>query len=400
MLPRVKIYFQNGVLGSTTPSEDGVGALLCNGVAVTDKLTLGTPYLISSMDDLDDLGITSESDDANKAIYKVVREYYSEAPEGSRLWLMVVADTVTMTQMCDVAGTHIKPLILAGGGDINFVMISRTPASGYTPTVLDGLDGDVFTAMAKAQEAAQWATESRYAPCIFLLEGRSYSGTATALKDLTEGEDNRVGVLIGDSISGSAGAAIGLLGGRIAAIPVQRSIARVKTGAINADALYIGSVIPQKGDPDVISDKGYITFRSFVGKAGYFFTDDRLATDISDDYALIPRRRVADKAYRLAYRTVVEEIGEEVPTSSDGTLPGHYVKALQRTVESALERSMTAEGNLGVDPSDPNDTGVSCFIDHTQNVVSSSVLKLNIGVKPHGYQKYIDVYLGFKTSNS
>ena len=44
----------------------------------------------------------------------------------------------------------------------------------------------------------------------------------------------RVGVLIGDTISQSKGAAIGILAGKLASIPVQRHIGRVKDGALSA----------------------------------------------------------------------------------------------------------------------------------------------------------------------
>ena len=36
MLPRVKINFENGALGSVAPSEDGVIGLIVTGYAVTD----------------------------------------------------------------------------------------------------------------------------------------------------------------------------------------------------------------------------------------------------------------------------------------------------------------------------------------------------------------------------
>ena len=59
---------------------------------------------------------------------------------------------------------------------------------------------------------------------------------------------------------------------------------------------------------------------------------------------------------------------------------------------------MTAQGNLGNDPSDSSDTGVECKIDYDQNILATSQVKIGLRVKPNGYAKYIDVELGFKTA--
>jgi len=162
--------------------------------------------------------------------------------------------------------------------------------------------------------------------------------------------------------------------------------------------MYIGTVVAENGNPDVINDKGFICPRTFVGKAGYFWNDDLLATAVTDDYALTPRRRVIDKAYRIAYRTLVEELGNDIAVTDDGKIPAAIAKNIQNEVERAIENEMTANGNLGVNPTDDNDTGVECYVDYNQNIVSSSTLNVQLRVKPYGYAKYINCYLGFKTA--
>jgi hypothetical protein len=395
MLPRVKIYFENGVLGSVTPSDDAVVGLLTTGVAVTGKFVLGTSYLITSLDGLTALGITSAVNDANALIYKTVKEFYTEAPAGTKLWMRAAADTVKLSDQLDITAVHGKALINAANGAINFIMVAVKDATGYTPTITGGIDADVALAKTNAQALAEWATETKYAPLFVILPARHYGGTASALTDLTSGAANRVCVMLGDTVASANDAAVGLLAGRIAAIPVQRSIARVKTGVIKVDSLYIGTLVAELGDADIINDKGYITFRTFVGKAGYYFTDDKLATAGTDDYALIPRRRVIDKAYRIGYQTMVNELGNEIPLTDAGTIPAPIVKSIQNAVEVAVEMNMP--GNLGVDPSNAKDTGVKCFINSNQNIVSNPTLTASLSVKPFGYAKYIDVYLGFKT---
>lgn len=395
-LPRVKITFENGALGGVAPSEDGVCGLVAYATAVSTTFALNTPYLITKLDGLVALGITSEATGANAALYKTVKEFYSEAPDGTKLWVMGVAASTTIANLTDKANNIISPLLMAARGSINILMLKV--ASAAEPTMSGSIDGAVLTAVTNLQALAEDWAENYYAPFVSLVEALSYSGVAASLPDLTARSDNRVGVVLGDSVTGSAGAAVGLVAGRLAAEPVQRSLARVRSGAIKAETMYIGTNQAELGDPDVANDLGYIVPRTFVGKSGYYWSDDHLATGASDDYCAIPRRRVVDKAYRIAYKTLVDEIAENVPVNTEGKLAAFHCKGVETSVESAIVNSMTSEGNLGNDPDNASDLGVQCYIDPDQNILATSRLEINLKVKPHGYSKYIDVKLGFKTS--
>ena len=396
MLPRVKINFENGALGSVAPSEDGVIGLIVTGYAVTDFFELNKPYLLTSYADLLKRGITSEENDPNKLIDKCVREIYSEAPNGTKVWLMGVSNITTQEDMCDVNGVA-KNLLIAARGAINILVIKCEADDTIATTY--GIYTGLPNAINKAQALAEWATTDLFAPCFVLLEGRGYTGDASQLAPLSERDDNRVAVVIGDTEQESKGAAVGLLAGRLAAIPVQRSCARVKDGSITSTEMYIAGVVAENGNPGLIHDAGYIVPRTFVGKADYFWSDDKLATAVSDDYALIPRRRVIDKAYRIAYQTLIDELNDEIPVTSEGKIPLSICKFIQDKVETAIISTMGADGNLGSDPSDANDTGVVCYIDPDQNIVATSKYEVSLKVRPFGYAKYIDVKLGFQTVN-
>ena len=410
MLPYVKIDFANGAIGASEPMDDGVTGLVCTAVAVTQTVNgktenvfaLNTPYLITKLDELARKGITSGEEDANATLYKAVKEFYDEAPDGSKLWIMGVADTVTIADIVDKTKDNAKKLLVAANGTIRTLAVKIKDKSAYTPTVTTGIDGTVRTAITNAQALAEWATETLFAPVMVLLEGRHYTGNAETLvsNPINTGNDNRVGVVIGDTVADSKGAAVGLLAGRIASIPVQRSIARVRTGSITATMMYIGSVAAELGNPGTINDCGFICPRTFVGKAGYYWSDDKLAAEASDDYSLIPRRRVADKAYRITYSTLINEVAEEISVTDDGKISAPVVKAIQTAVESAIVNNMTSRGNLGNDPSDPNDMGVECYINPDQNIVATSRLDVQVRIKPHGYSKYIEVSLGFKVAQN
>lgn len=408
MLPYVKIDFAKGAIGANEPMDDGVTGLVCTAVAVTQTVddkqettfALDTPYLITKLEELVTKGVTSGDSDANATLYKAVKEFYDEAPAGRKLWIMGVADTVGIADIVDKTKDNARKLLIAANGTIRTLAVKIKDMSSYTPDVTTGIDGAVRTAMVNAQGLAEWATETLFAPVIVILEGRHYTGTAETLvaNPINTGDQNRVAVMIGDTVKDSKGAAVGLLAGRIASIPVQRSIARVRTGSITAVEMFIGSKAAEQGYPETISDCGFICPRTFVGKAGYYWSDDKLAASAADDYSLIPRRRVADKAYRITYQTLINEIAEEVSVTDEGKISAPVVKAIQTAVESAIVNEMTSRGNLGNDPSNANDMGVQCYIDPDQNIVATSRLDVELRIKPHGYSKYINVSLGFKVT--
>jgi len=399
MLPRVKILFAGGALGQVVPSPDGCFGLLTTGAPVEGKLELNKAYAIRKPDDaFITLGITEEN---NPGLHKAITEFYNEAGEGVKLWIKLFAEAITMTQMVTLATANAaKDLLLEAGGEIRALFIHRTPAESYAPVIAGGLDGDVATARAAAQLLGEWSMDTFKAPIFIVISGLFYSGSPADLTNLTTEENDRVAIFIGDTVSGD-GCAIGLIAGRLARIPVQRNIGRVKDSAIiTISPAFAGDVSIETADPESIHDKGYITLRSHVGLAGYYFTDDVLAIAQTDDYSHITHRRTIDKAVRIANTIMLQELLEEIPVNGQGQVSVTYAKSLETLIENAIINNMTANAELGNDPSDQNDTGVECYVDITQNIVSTGRLNVKLRVKPYGYARYIDVELGFKKINS
>jgi len=393
MLPRVKIIFENGALAQTVSSPDGVFGLLLTGVAVAGKFVLATPYTLRSLASLTALGITVEN---NPHIIKVVTQYYAEAGEGAEVWLMAFPDTVKVSQMVDVDSPYGKLLINAANGRLRALIVSRSPDVAYAPVITNGLDADLIPAMLKGQALCEWSTDQKFAPIFLILEGYAYSGNAVDLADLTDLNYNRVSVMIGDVVKDSKFAAVGMLAGRLSKNAVQVNIAKVKDGALSTATAFIKGDKIEVADVASIHDKGYITMRTYVGRSGYFFNDDFTATLPDDDYSHLTARRTIDKAYRIAYDELLEELMAEVPVNADGTLQDAIVKSWQVKVESAIASAMTARGELSADVTNNDDKGVICFINSNQNIVSSSLINVSLRVRPFGYTRYFDVYLGFQ----
>ena len=152
-------------------------------------------------------------------------------------------------------------------------------------------------------------------------------------------------------------------------------------------------------DVEALNDKGYNSFRFHQGKAGYFMIDDVLATGETDDYRNITRRRTIDKAFRLVYIAMLDFLLDNSNVMPDGTISPIYAKTIENAVESTINNAMTAAGELSVDGANPNDRGVVCQVDLSHNVVSTGQIKMTVQVRPVGYNRFINVELGFVPVN-
>ena len=388
-LPRVKIEYGNGALGQAVSSADGLLCLVVVGaVGVADTFTLAKHYPLQTLGGLEKLGVTQEN---NPLVYKIVKDFYTEAQEGTKTYIVGYPDTLTMSDVLDKTNPYLRNIVELTKGEIRgFVVTQKAKAN---PTLKTGLDSDVEVAMLNAQTLGDWSTDVKKAPIFTLLDGLSFSGDPEALPDLKKMAYNRVGVVIGDTESGSANQAVGLIAGRIASSAVQRNIARVKTGALNVLEMYVHDEPAELVDIATIHDKRFITFRTHTGYSGYYVTDDLLATKETDDYNQITRRRTIDKAYRIAYPTLVEELVDEIPVNDDGTMMETIATSFEQKVINAVALNM--KGEISAKASDPNDRGVTFTVDRTINVLATSQIKGVLRVRPFGYGKYIDILLGF-----
>lgn len=391
MLPRVKINYLNGLLGTVPENQDGLlGLVVLGATAVSTTFELGKTYRLVRPDDLDALGINTTN---NARIVELVKQFYAEAEEGTPVYLIGIAATA-MTTVLDVDSGPMKAILQSLRGALRGLIVAS--ASTSAATVTDGLDPDVLTAMPKAQALATWAADNLYAPIFVILEGRQFTSASDA-PDLTSLAYNRVGVFIGDVVTASKNAAVGTLAGRIASAPVQRNIGRVASGALAPVEMFIGSssVDEAMSVVDALYAKGYITPRIYIGLSGYYLVDDHLAVAGTDDYAHLTARRTVDKAARIAYVTMLQFLLDEIEVNNDGTMQQPVLKSWQAAVEDAINAQMSADGELSV----VDGSGCKFYIDPKQNVLSSSKVEGTLKVRPFGYAREIIVNIGFLTQN-
>jgi hypothetical protein len=393
-LPGVNIIVENGALGRVATTKDGIAGLILVGVALAG-IPLYVPKQIFSLKDAENLGITKEQDtEEDLDTWLQIKEFYDEAGTGAELWVMLVPVTKTMAELADPATTvnNARRLLDDAKGTIRLLGFSRyiDDSVEYEQVTVGGLDKDVTDALPKAQALAIEYRDN-IKPVQIILDGRGWSGTPSDLTDLRTGSHNKVSIALATSQPGKDSASIGLVLGRLAKIPVQRNIGRVKDGALNVSQLYYtdGSKIETFSHAQIaaIHDKGYITPRFFTGKVGYFFADDPTATSANDDYLTIANNRVIDKALTIVYDVYVNEINDEIEISTEGKLAATKLTYYKQIITNALTLNMLANGEV---------SAIEVNIDADQNILANDQLNIEVRVTPVGYAKSIVVSLGFK----
>lgn len=385
-LPNVNIVLGNGNMGSVTLSDDGIAGLILTGTAVADKLELNKVYVLGSTLDLPKHGIDAKS---NPFLYKELTAFYTAAGEGAELHLLVVSEATTLTQICaNSADSALKKLVNSAAGRIRLVGINRNTPAGYTPTKEKGLDKDVITAIASAHVVAEGFL-SAIAPFRILLPAIGWDGTTDAIYQPREGSYNRVGVVLASDGKYGAGtlysAAIGQVLGRAARISVHQNIGRVRDGAIATDGYLTDGKTPEEhfSEWNLLDDAGYIFYRTFVGKNGYYLNGDAVAVPTTDDYCYLSSGRVIDKALVIAYKTYIDDILDNIDIDPDkGTIPAHICKSYEAAIERAVGTNMSGEIS-----------SFAAYIDPSQNILASGNLTISCKIVPMGTLREITVNL-------
>lgn len=393
--PKVSIGFENGNLGVVATSPDGICSIVASAVA-NGTFALNTVYTVFSLKEAETLGIIASVD--NYELHKTIKEFYAEAGDGTELWIYGVAKTQTLDQL--VADS--EALLMASNRRIRFVILKFAPTAAQT--VAEGIITGFPATLASAQAIADDFTVNKIHPVVFIIEGYNYSGVPGDLTGFSMTTYNRVAVLIGDTetrtgTTASKGAAVGVLGGRIAKNQVHVNIGRVKDGALKPLEFFILDTPVEQVNIDALYDKGFITLTTHVGKSGYYFVDDHLACTVEDDYHFLTRRRVIDKAYVLANGVLTNYVLDDFDLLDGGKLSPIDARTIEAEMERVIAQEMSAKKELSVDVTKANDTGVQCLVETTNNVATTGIIQGKVKVKPKGYGRYLEFTIGYNLNS-
>lgn len=396
MKPGVQIGFENGNFGIVATNPDGICCVVSSATA-NGMFLLNTVFQFFSLKEAEALGILPTI--ANYELHKTIREFYDEAGTGTELWIYGVAKTRTLDQL--VSDSEV--VLNASNRRIRFVVLKYAPSVAET-TITSGLRTGFPATLSAAQAMAVDFTDNKIHPVNFIIEAYNYTGVAQDLVGFSEATNNRVRVLIGDTetrtgTTASKGAAVGVYAGRLASKQVHVNAGRVKDGALKPLQFFIVDTPVEQVNVDAIYTKGFNTFVTHVGKSDYYFIDDLMACTVEDDYHYGPQRRVIDKAFVLANIVLTNYILDDFNLVDGGKLSPIDAKVIEAELERVIAQEMSAKGELSVNVTKANDTGVIAVVDITNNVASTGTIKGKISVKPKGYSRFLEFTIGY-TLNS
>ena len=180
MLPYIKFNISTSGLGQNAADIQKIPGLVITGSTVADKAVIGKSYQIFSLQEAKELGIDETG--TNAFAYKHIKAFYDYAGSNAEIWFMLISDATTMTSALDKDSGVAKQLIADAGGNIRVLGIVKKPT--VSPTITNGLDADVTTAVEKAQALADEFSD-KYFPFRVIISGNNFSGVSTALKDYT-----------------------------------------------------------------------------------------------------------------------------------------------------------------------------------------------------------------------
>ena len=386
------IVITEGKVGVNVVGDNREYGLVANGIAVTLKAQLATPYVLRRPSDAVAIGIDAAYDVANSVnVYRHITEFYRRAGEGKKLNLMLLAQTVLPAAMTTLA----KTLVVAADGMISDMAFAFNPVSGYTDVPLNGMNTDVYAGIAALQAFADWA-DGMDMPLHTILECRAVVATPVTLTDMRALTSQKVTLVIGQDynfaetrwILGKKFADVGTFLGSIASQPWNHNPGEVATQNLTNATLalwQIGGISNHTklsdyfGDIETMNTKGFVFPIKYQGVSGYFWNDGHVCAPITvDSGGNMSQSQIyyshtidqAKRALRIAYLPEVKK-----PVMLDGgklpaTMVGYYNAIGDNIFNTLAGRELISDGKT--------------YTDANSDLLTAKVLTVQFAVVPTG----------------
>ena len=234
-IPTIAVNFSDGNLLQNIANIDGEAAFIGTGLQGGN---IGKVFIINNLSDAESQGITLVGE---PTAHRQISEFYDELGGNQEIYVLLVANTVTMTQMLDyTSADYANKLINAGAGKIAYLGVFKNPAGGYDGGA-DFIDSDVVTALDAAKQLLSYQN-SLLKFFRVVIEGRVILANETSINifEPNTADNDFAAVLLGGSLADGS-ASVGALLGRKVKYPAHIKIGKVANGALQLSTVYIGS---------------------------------------------------------------------------------------------------------------------------------------------------------------
>lgn len=243
-------------------------------------------------------------------------------------------------------------------------------------------------------------------PRTILLEARAPRAEETAAAWRTDIKDDFVD-FVSDRVAVCAGEAdyyavlgrryirrsIGtLVAARADLVPISEDLAWVARGTLPG---VLSITHDEDSSPDLNAAR-FITTRQHQGLPGYYLTNPLMMATPGSDFALLQRRRVWDRAYRVLRRVVLPFLSADLnvnPAGVDAPLVAGGIDEIDAgTIE---DRATDALSDALVTSTPRHVSAVAVTVDRSNNVLTTEELNVDFSITPKAYAKTIRGRLGF-----
>jgi len=147
-----------------------------------------------------------------------------------------------------------------------------------------------------------------------------------------------------------------------------------------------------------LDDSGITTTRTVPGSTGYYLSGGRMKSALGSDFTDWHHARIFAEAHRVIHAQELLALNRSWAVKSNGTLVEDEAAAFEAVVNAQIKAIMhtpNAEGTIGHVSIDGEDPGYYYRLSRTQNVLATSQIVTEWGLRPRGYSKYITTTGGF-----
>lgn len=389
---------QNGNIGQSEPSKDGLSGLLLSiesglqeGVfaSVFEEVAVGggkmfvkrLRYASQLVEEKEAFAMTEQASVQN-FIQKQIDDFFGYAPEGE-LWLGVVLSG-------EISADQIKALQDFQGGELRQIGV----ASSLTATLTD----ETLTAYQKAADEL----EADHAPVSLIVAARKgQMQNAAALADFSKAGRKSLSVTVAQDLGAQADtfvenkhfhelADIGTALGLVAKAKVNQSISWVREFPVDMilPGVCTGEALVKVSKATLLQlmERKYLFVRRLAGVAGVYFCDSFTLDKGATDFGFIERERTMCKAIRGIRAKLLPYLGSPLELdATTGEMRKETVAHLETVAGETLE-AMERAGEL---------SGYKVVIDPAQNVLQTGNVEVSILNVPLGVMRNVSVKIGF-----
>ena len=391
----------NGGLVRESDTGDRVVLLVC-GATASDKLPNYKPVKFNSIEALEQLEYSMETDKSNKELlYYHCSETFRLSPE-REMWVITVPKTIKVSEL--VQSADFLSSIRSIGG-VNTIGIAGIAADDSVKTATDNL-----------QLMADTLREDHLYIDAIILEGLgTYLSSIAEALDLRTLDCENVSVVIAQdkdiagldtafSTHAAVGSALGMLSVRyvhenMGSVDIENhprgskgtpdySMVDSKLGRWVNAGISNGTKLSavSRADQKTLNEKGYIFAGSFEGYTGVFFSNSHTCVPKTSDYAYIENNAVWNKAAKLVRNTLIPRVRSVVKANpSTGYIATETVSYWDSLVRKTLDEMVKANDISGYD----------VYINPKQAAVSEKPFNVQVKMVSNGVVHEFEVDLGF-----